>query len=819
MAEYHFSEIEPAWRQWWDDNHTNEASDDTDRAPYYCLDMFPYPSGSGLHVGHWRNYVLSDVWARYKRLEGYNVLHPMGWDAFGLPAENFAIKNGIHPAISTTDNIANMKRQLKEIGASYDWSREISTSDPKYYRWTQWIFLQMYKKGLAFRHAAPVNWCPECQVVVANEEAPGGEHERCGTEVLKRDLVQWFLRITRYADRLLDDLDTLDWPEKVKTMQANWIGRSEGAHVTFQASPLGSSESVPLEIFTTRPDTLFGATYMVLAPEHPLVEKLAAPSRKAEVDAYVTETRKLRDMDRTSAVREKTGVPLGSHAINPVNGQKMPIWIADYVLMGYGTGAIMAVPAHDERDFEFATKFELPIVEVIHNHESARDETGSLSEAYSGEGTMINSGRFDGQESQTALTEIVKWLDEENLGTAAITYRMRDWLFSRQRYWGEPIPIVYCDTCGEVPLPEEDLPLLLPEVESYQPTGTGESPLAAIDEWVNTTCPTCGGPAKRETDTMPQWAGSSWYFLRFTNPHLDTAPFDPEQIKRWLPVDMYIGGIEHAVLHLLYARFFTKVLYDLDLVSFTEPFQRLFNQGMITRKSEKTGKLEKMSKSKGNVVSPDDLVKRHGTDSVRLYELFVGPPELDSEWNDQGILGISRFLKRFWSIIDQNTITNPEPESITRARHVLVKHVTEGLETLKFNTLISRMMEFTNFILGPDGPGAKMSVETRDTLIVLLSPFAPHMAEEMWKQAGHKSSVFNNAKWPEFDEAMTAADTITIAVQVKGKLRGTVEVPADIDEDALKTIALDQPNVRNHTEGKEIRKVIVVPGRLVNIVV
>ena len=818
MTPYDFAEIEPAWRSWWEEQGVHTAKDDDDRPKYYCLDMFPYPSGTGLHVGHWRGYVLSDVWSRYKTLQGMTVLHPMGWDAFGLPAENFAIANKMHPRVSTSQNIANMKRQLKEIGAMYDWSREVNSSNADYYHWTQWIFLQMYKQGLAYRRTAPVNWCPECKVVVANEEAQGGVHERCGAEVIPRDLEQWFLKITAYAEKLLNDLDGLEWPERVRTMQANWIGKSEGARITFQAVTVGG-KMLPLEVFTTRADTLFGATYVVLAPEHPLVNELVAASRKKAVEDYVESARSMKEMDRTSATRDKTGVFIGASAVNPVNGQRIPIWVSDYVLMGYGTGAIMAVPAHDERDFEFATKFELPIIEVIHKHDSERDENGALKTAYTGEGVMINSGQFNGMHSTLGKKEIAKWLVSEGKGEETVAYRMRDWLFSRQRYWGEPIPIVYCDSCGEVPVPEEDLPVLLPEVESYEPTGTGESPLAGIDEWVNTTCPKCGGHARRETDTMPQWAGSSWYFLRYASPREDSVAFDPEKVAEWLPVDMYVGGVEHAILHLLYARFFTKVLHDAGHVPFKEPFKRLFNQGMITRKSEKTGKLEKMSKSKGNVVNPDGLVKKFGTDAVRLYELFVGPPEQDSEWNDQGILGISRFLQKAWNLVLSSTNPSEPVEAVVKARHVLVKQIDEGLESFKFNTLISRMMEFVNFVNSSDGSSGKLDKETRDTLIVLLSPFAPHMAEEMWKLVGNTNSVFRNAEWPTYDEAMCAVETVTIAVQVKGKLRATVDVPVDISKDDLQGVALEQPNVQKHMAGKEPRKIIVVPGRLVNIVI
>ncbi|MCD6169847.1 MAG: leucine--tRNA ligase [Candidatus Latescibacteria bacterium] len=810
MKAYDFRTIEEKWQKIWEETGAHRTSDAREGPKYYCLDMFPYPSGSWLHVGHWRGYVISDVWTRYKKLQGFNVLHPMGWDSFGLPAENDAIKKGIHPRENTTRNIINMKRQLKQIGAMYDWDREINTSSPEYYRWTQWIFLQMYKKGLAYRKMVPINWCPRCKTGLANEEVIGGRCERCGEPVTKKEMLQWMLRITDYADRLLEGLERVDWPEKIKIMQINWIGRSQGADVTFQAiSPAG--EQFPLKVFTTRPDTLFGATYLVLAPEHPLVPKLTANRQQGEVDSYVERAKHLSEVERMSEVGQKTGVFLGSYAVNPVNGEKLPIWVSDYVLLSYGTGAIMCVPAHDERDFEFAKQFNLPIVEVIESPESKRGESGELLEAYTGEGVMINSGRFNGLSSQKGRGEVVKWLAEKSLAEETVRYKLRDWVFSRQRYWGEPIPIVYCPRCGEVPVPEEQLPVLLPEVERYQPTGTGESPLAAIPEFVNTYCPRCGGRAERETNTMPQWAGSCWYFLRYVSPHCKDRPFDPDAVKKWLPVDMYIGGVEHAILHLLYARFFTKVLYDLNFIDFDEPFLRLFNQGMVCRNGAK------MSKSKGNVVSPDELVEEYGTDTVRMYELFIGPPEQDAEWSDRGIEGIHRFLNRVWKLVTSNLHRSVQPsETLLRQRHLLVKNVTEGIESFKLNTTISRFMEFINSAYTLEK--GRLDSQTIDVFLILLSPFAPHMAEELWQQRGHQGSIFE-AQWPKYDEALTKPQQITLVVQVNGKLRAKLQVDADIDRQEAKRLALEAPNVKAHLAGRPPRKVIVVPRRLVNIVV
>ncbi len=804
---YNHQEIEPKWRDYWRDNRLHEARDDDPRPKYYCLDMFPYPSGSGLHVGHWRSYVLPDCWSRYKWLQGYKVLHPMGWDAFGSPAENDAIKKGIHPAVGTRNNIENFKRQLNDIGAIYDWSREVNTTDPDYYKWTQWIFVQMFKHGLAYKTFMPVNWCPSCKTGIANEDVVNGRCERCGTEVTKKELNQWMLRITKYADRLLDHLQQLDWPEKVKTMQANWIGRSYGAEVEFSAIKPDGSQAA-LKIFTTRPDTLFGATYMVLAPEHPLVSDLTTKDRQSEIQVYIDKVKSESDVDR-AAKTEKTGAFTGSYAINPMNQEKIPIWIADYVLMAYGTGAIMAVPAHDERDYEFAKKFGIEIREVISS------VAGIAHEAYAGEGTLINSGEFTGKSSDEGRAAITRWLENRGIGKGTVNYKLRDWVFSRQRYWGEPIPIVHCPKCGSVPVDEKDLPVRLPDVERYEPTGTGESPLAAIDNWVNVTCPKCDGPAKRETDTMPQWAGSSWYFLRYASPH------EPEALisqagKQWLPVDMYVGGIEHAVLHLLYSRFFTMFLYDIGLVNFEEPFTRLFNQGMITYIG-KSGKAEKMSKSKGNVVNPDDLVRDFGCDSLRMYELFVGPPELDAEWNDKGIEGVYRFLKRAWHWVTMHNgqwPSTPSREMLVQ-RHLLLKNVTERLESFRMNTIVSSFMEFINEVTtmreAPD-------LQTVESFLVAISPFAPHFAEELWKRTGHEPTIFMQ-RWPKWDEAYTTADSVTVAVQINGKLRGTVVVKTDSEEDDVLTAAARHPEVTRYLDGKQIRKKVYVKNRILNLVV
>ncbi|WMI79854.1 leucine--tRNA ligase [Anaerotignum sp. MB30-C6] len=798
---YEFTEIEKKWRGEWQKNPINVEDDKKPR--FYCLDMFPYPSGTGLHVGHWRGYVLSDVVSRYKILQGFQVLHPMGWDAFGLPAENFAIQHNTHPRISTADNIANVKRQLHEISAIYDWDKEIDTTDPSYYKWTQWIFVQMFKKGLAYEKEMPLNWCPSCKCVLANEEAAGGSCERCGATVTKRNLRQWMLKITAYADRLLDDLQKLDWSEKVKKMQSDWIGKSYGAEVDFKIS--GSDKSIT--VYTTRPDTLYGSTFMVLAPEYKGLEEFVAPECKEVVEKYCFDASTKSSVDRLTD-KEKTGVFTGTYCINPVSGKEIPVWVADYVLADYGTGAVMCVPAHDERDFEFATKFELPIVQVI--LPEGEDEK-PLTEAYVGDGVIINSGDWNGMKAFEAKQKVPHLMEEQGIGKKTVNFKLRDWVFSRQRYWGEPIPIIHCEHCGAVPVPEDQLPVLLPEVESYKPTDTGESPLAQIDEWVNTPCPVCGKPAKRETNTMPQWAGSSWYFLRYVDNHNDKELASMDALKKWAPVDLYVGGIEHAVLHLLYARFYTKFLYDIGAVPFDEPFQKLFNQGMITKDGGK------MSKSLGNVISPDDLVENYGCDSLRMYELFVGPPELDCDWDESGIDGVFRFLNRVWKMVynykDATVQAGKDEEFVCNK---LISDITSRLEALTMNTIVSGFMEYSNKLNDIAKAQGGLSKETLDTFVILLAPFAPHISEELWRELGHNESVFE-AGWPKVDESKLVQNSIEIAVQIGGKLRGTMEISTSATKDEV--LAQAKEVLGSRLEGKEIVKEIYVPGRIVNLIV
>ena len=780
-APYNHKAIEQKWRSNWQQKPVNV--NDGKKPKYYCLDMFPYPSGNGLHVGHWRGYVISDVWSRYKMLNGYYVIHPMGWDAFGLPAENYAIKMGVHPAKSTAENVANIKNQINDIAAIYDWDMEVNTTDPAFYKWTQWIFVKMFKEGLAYEKEFPINWCPSCKTGLANEEVVNGCCERCGAEVTKKNLRQWMLKITKYAERLLADLDRLDWPEKVKKMQSDWIGKSYGAEIDFAVD--GHEERIT--VYTTRPDTLYGATFMVLAPEHALAASLATPDKKEAVEKYIYDASMKSNVDRLQD-KEKTGVFTGSYAINPLNQAKIPIWLSDYVLADYGTGAIMCVPAHDDRDFAFAKKFDIPIIQVI-----AKDgqEIEEMTEAYTeANGIMINSGEWNGMESASLKKEAPQMMEKRGLGKATVNYKLRDWVFSRQRYWGEPIPIVHCPKCGNVPVPEEELPLQLPDVDSYEPTGTGESPLAAIDEWVNCKCPACGANAKRETNTMPQWAGSSWYFLRY--------------------VDNHNGGVEHAVLHLLYSRFYTKFLYDIGAIDFEEPFHKLFNQGMITGKNG-----IKMSKSKGNVVAPDDLVRDYGCDSLRMYELFVGPPELDAEWDDRGIDGVSRFLKRFWKLAldSQEAKTAATPEMI-KLRHKLIYDITQRLESFSLNTVVSGFMEYNNKLIEIAKRSGGIDTETIETFLVLLAPFAPHVSEELWEIYGHDTSIFEN-RWPEADESAMKDDEIEVPVQINGKTRAVIRISADISKEAA--IQAGKEAVADKLTGTIVKE-IYVPKKIINIV-
>ena len=803
MARYNHAQIEKKWQEFWEKNPINKKDDKKEK--YYCLDMFPYPSGAGLHVGHWRGYVISDAWARYQIIKGKYVIHPMGWDAFGLPAENYAIKMGIHPSITTKKNVENIKKQLQQINAIYDWDMEINTTNPKFYKWTQWIFVKMFEKGLAYEKEFPINWCPSCKTGLANEEVVDGKCERCGTAVTKKNLRQWMLKITAYADRLLDDLDTLDWPEKVKKMQSEWIGRSYGAEVNFKL--LDSEEQIT--VFTTRPDTLFGATFLVLAPEHPLVQKITASSQKAAVEEYIQKAANKSNVERMAVTdKDKTGVFTGAYAVNPMNGEKVPVWISDYVLADHGTGAIMCVPAHDARDFAFAKKFDLPIIQVISKDGKEEELTEAYTEA---NGIMIHSGKWNGQESAVLKKEAPLEIEKMGIGKKTVSYKLRDWVFSRQRYWGEPIPIVHCPKCGNVAVPVEELPLKLPEVKNYEPTGTGESPLASITDWVNCTCPKCGGPAKRETNTMPQWAGSSWYFIRYVDRDNDKELVSREKADQYLPVDMYIGGVEHAVLHLLYSRFWTKFLYDIGVVGFQEPFLKLFNQGMILG-PEGT----KMSKSLGNVISPDDLVRDYGCDALRLYELFVGPPELDAAWDARGIDGVYRFMNRFYALVlDSKDKTVEETKEMVRLRHNLVHDIEERFESFNLNTVVSGFMEYNNAMLDIAKKSGGMDLKTLQTFSILLAPFAPHLAEECYHLTGGEASVFA-ASWPAYDDKEREADEIKVPVQINGKVKIILEVPKDIAKEEI----LEKARVAlGERLSGTILKEVYVPTKIVNFVV
>ncbi len=849
MSKYPFSEIEPKWQKFWEENKTFKVSED-EKYPknkrMYVLDMFPYPSAAGLHVGHPEGYTATDIYCRYLRMNGYNVLHPMGYDAFGLPAENYAIKTGTHPKITTNENINHFTQQIKSLGFSYDWDRCVSTCEPEYYKWTQWIFLQLYKKGLAYEAQTPINWCPSCMTGLANEEVKEGRCERCGTQVTHKTIRQWILKITDYADRLDKDLDSLDWPESVKLMQHNWIGKSTGAEVTFTvADKDGKPTEKKLTVYTTRCDTLFGATYMVVSPEHKIVPEITTAEQKTSVEAYIEAAAKKSDLERTDLNKDKTGVFSGSYAINPVNGKLIPIWIADYVLISYGTGAIMAVPAHDTRDWEFAKKFNLPIIEVL------KSEVDVQKQAWTEDGLHVNSDFLNGLNKEDAINRMLQFLEEKKIGKKAVNYKLRDWVFSRQRYWGEPIPLIHCPECGTVPVPEEELPLRLPEVKSYQPTGTGESPLAAIDSWVNCKCPKCGGNAKRETNTMPQWGGSCWYYLRYLDPHNQKQFCSPEAEKYWMPVDLYIGGAEHAVLHLLYARFWHKVLYDLGVVSTKEPFQRLVNQGMITSFAfqranktlvpvdevekrddgnfyeKKTGeKLEqivaKMSKSLKNVVNPDDEIKAYGADSVRMYEMFMGPLTMSKPWSTQGIVGIHRFLEKVWAISekpvsDVDISGKLADEKLISARKTFaqtVKKVTADTASLNFNTAISQMMIFINEISKLDSVPKAIWQD----FVKILSPYAPHLGEELWHKLGNNESIAY-VQWPVVNEDFAKDEEKTIVVMINGKLRGKFKAAPDSSDETLRSAAENNEDAKKFLEGKTIVKCVIVKDKLVNFVV
>lgn len=803
MLNYNHNQIEKKWQDYWGENKTFKTNDNLGQKKFYALDMFPYPSGAGLHVGHPEGYTATDIISRYKRMQGYNVLHPMGWDAFGLPAEQYALDTGNDPREFTKKNIQTFKRQIKELGFSYDWDREVNTTDPEYYKWTQWIFIQLYNKGLAYVDEVAVNWCPALGTVLSNEEVIDGVSERGGHPVYRKPMKQWVLKITEYADQLLADLDDLDWPESLKDMQRNWIGRSEGAKVSFDVD----NTEGKVEVFTTRPDTIYGASFLVLSPEHALVNSITTDEYKEKVKAYQTEASKKSDLERTDLAKDKSGVFTGAYATNPLSGEKVQIWIADYVLSTYGTGAIMAVPAHDDRDYEFAKKFDLPIIEVI--------EGGNVEEAaYTGEGKHINSGELDGLENEAAITKAIQLLEQKGAGEKKVNYKLRDWLFSRQRYWGEPIPVIHWEDGTMTTVPEEELPLLLPETDEIKPSGTGESPLANIDSFVNVVDEKTGMKGRRETNTMPQWAGSCWYYLRYIDPKNENMLADPEKLKHWLPVDLYIGGVEHAVLHLLYARFWHKVLYDLAIVPTKEPFQKLFNQGMILGEGN-----EKMSKSKGNVINPDDIVQSHGADTLRLYEMFMGPLDAAIAWSEKGLDGSRRFLDRVWRLMVNedgtlsSKIVTTNNKSLDKVYNQTVKKVTEDFETLGFNTAISQLMVFINECYKVD----EVYKPYIEGFVKMLAPIAPHIGEELWSKLGHEESI-TYQPWPTYDEALLVDDEVEIVVQVNGKLRAKIKIAKDTSKEEMQEIALSNDNVKASIEGKDIMKVIAVPQKLVNIV-
>ena len=805
---YNHRVIEKKWQKYWDENKTFKTLDDHTKEKFYALDMFPYPSGAGLHVGHPEGYTATDILSRYKRANGYNVLHPMGWDAFGLPAEQYALDTGHDPRDFTKTNIDTFRRQIKELGFSYDWDREVNTTDPKYYKWTQWIFKKLYEKGLAYVDEVPVNWCPALGTVLSNEEVIDGKSERGGHPVERRPMRQWVLKITEYAEQLIDDLDILDWPESLKAMQRNWIGKSVGAEIDFKIE--GTNKE--FTVFTTRADTVFGVSYCVLAPEHKLVEEIVTEGQRAAVEEYLDIVKRKSDLERTDLNKDKTGVFTGAYAINPVNGEKVELWIADYVLASYGTGAVMAVPAHDERDYEFATKFNLPITAVV-------EDNGEVVVPFFGDGKHINSDFINGLNNEEAIAKVIEFLEGNKVGRSKVTYKLRDWLFSRQRYWGEPIPIIHWEDGTMTTVPDSELPLLLPETDNIKPSGTGESPLANIEEWLNVVDPETGKKGKRETNTMPQWAGSCWYYLRYIDPHNDEMFADPEKLKYWLPVDVYIGGAEHAVLHLLYARFWHKVLYDLGLVPSREPFQKLFNQGMILAEG-KDGRPEKMSKSKGNVVNPDDIIVSHGADTLRVYEMFMGPLDASIAWSENGLDGSRRFLDRVYRLfVDEETgkvndkVQDKDNAELEVSYNYTVKKVSEDIEILGFNTAISQLMVFVNDCYKAECIPRKYALG----FIQLLAPFAPHLAEEMWEVYGNTESI-SYVPWPTFDESKLVSDTVEIVVQLMGKVKAKLDVKKDLTPAELEQIVLANEEVKELIEGKQVMKVIVVPGRLVNIV-
>ena len=806
--------IEARWQKTWEQAGLYQALEGEARAKFYCLDFFPYPSGDGLHIGHCRNYIPTDVLSRFKRMQGFNVLHPMGWDAFGEPAEQYAVAHGVHPRITTDQNTANFRRQMTIIGAGYDWTREIDSSKPEFYRWTQWFFLLLYRRGLAYRDTNFQWWCPTCQTTLSSHEVAGGVCWRGHPGVTRREIPAWYFRITAYADELLAGLDEIDWPERIKAMQRNWIGRSEGCEIFFRTE---TGEPVP--VFTTRPDTLFGATFFVLAPEHPLVKAITTLDKREQVEAYVAQAAQRSEIERMVETRQKTGVFTGGYVVNPLNNARLPVWIADYVLPGYGTAAVMGVPAHDTRDFEFARQFGLPVKVVIAPSGPVGPHQDEPEQAYLDSGVLVNSGQFDGLPDEEAARQITAHLEAHGLGRARVNYRMRDWLISRQRYWGTPIPMIYCAACGEMPVPEDQLPVLLPDMDDFQPDGSGRSPLARLPDFVNTTCPQCGGPAQRETDTMGGFACSSWYFLRFTSPQYQTGPFDPQAVRYWMPVDIYVGGAEHAVLHLLYARFWTRVLADAGLVPFREPFTRLLNQGQLLAPDG-----QRMSKSRGNAITPDRMVETYGADALRVYEMFMAPFEQDIRWSTEGINGSRRFLNRIWTLFGETypgslRSTDVDPD-LERLLHKTIRHVSERLVSFRFNTLISALMEFINALSERQHQGFWRTAtfhQALETFLVLLAPVAPHIAEELWQLTGHSDTV-HRQHWPEWDPELAHDEMVNIAIQVDGKLRDVLEVAADAAQVEVQEQAFALPKVQQHLQGKTIRQVVYVPGRILNIV-